>query len=74
MARPRPIHDRVRVHVERAGLTHSQLAEKTGWDEQRVYRVLHGKTRLTAADMELLAGVLEKPVASLYRDPEARAS
>jgi len=71
MAR-QPIHERVKGHVELAGITHAELAAKTGWDEQRVYRVLAGKTRLTAADMELLAKILEKPVASLYR--EARAS
>jgi transcriptional regulator with XRE-family HTH domain len=68
----RPIHERVKDHVERAGLSHAELAKLTGWDEQRVYRVLAGKTRLTAVDMELLARILDKPVASLYR--EARAS
>ena len=61
----------MKAHVERAGITQSQLAELTGWDEQRVYRLLHGKTRLTAVDMELLAGILGKPVASLYREAKA---
>ena len=76
MAMPRqpPVHERVHEHVRVAGFTHAQLAEKTGWDEQRVYRVLHGKTRLTAEDMELLARVLKKPVAELYMAPEQRAS
>lgn len=71
MERHTPIHERVKNLVERAGLTQSQLAEKTGWSEQRVYRVLNGKTDLSAEDMELLATILDKPVASLYRESKA---
>lgn len=74
MAAPRPIHERVKAHVKHAKLTHAGLAKKTGWDEQRVYRVLNGKTDLSAEDMELLARVLKVTVADLYRAPEAKAS
>jgi len=73
MASTRPVHERVHGHVKAAKLTHSQLAEKTGWSEQRVYRVLHGKTKLEAEDMELLATILGKPVADLYDDLEEAA-
>jgi transcriptional regulator with XRE-family HTH domain len=70
----RKVCARVKEHIQEAGLTHAVLAEKTGWDEQRVYRVLNGLTRLTAADMEELARILKKPVADLYRSPGRRAS
>lgn len=74
MPKLRPVHERVHDHVQREGISYSELAKKTGWTYQRVYRVLAGKTDLTAEDMELLASILEKPVAFLYRDPEAKAS
>lgn len=73
MAR-QPIHERVKAHVAAADLTHADLASKTGWSEQRVYRVLNGKTDLSAEDMEQLARILKVAVADLYRAPEARAS
>lgn len=69
-----PIHERVKAHVAAAKLTHSDLAKKTGWSEQRVYRVLNGKTDLSAEDMEKLARVLKTPVAELFTTPEAAAS
>lgn len=74
MPKLRPVHERVHDHVQNAGITYAELAKKTGWSEQRVYRVLAGKTDLSAEDMELLASILDKPVAFLYRDPEAKAS
>jgi transcriptional regulator with XRE-family HTH domain len=72
MAKSRPVHERVHDHVRAAELTHAELAKRTGWSEQRVYRVLNGKTDLSAEDMEVLAVILEKPVAALFRDPEAK--
>ena len=72
MAEERPIHEVVRDHVRAAAITHAELAERTGWSEQRVYRVLAGKTELTAEDMKLLAKIIDKPVAELYQDPEAK--
>jgi transcriptional regulator with XRE-family HTH domain len=60
------IHEHVRGLVREAGLTHADIATRTGWSEQRVYRVLSGKTDLTAEDMLGLAGILGKPVADLY--------
>jgi transcriptional regulator with XRE-family HTH domain len=74
MAKVRPIHERVHDHVKDAGFTHAQISEMTGWSLQKVYRLLSGKTELTAAAMEKLAVILKRPVASLYRDPEAKAS
>jgi transcriptional regulator with XRE-family HTH domain len=68
----RPVHERVHGHVESAGLDYATIAKKTGWSEQRVYRLLSGKTLLRAEDMELLAKILKKDVAELY--DEARAS
>jgi transcriptional regulator with XRE-family HTH domain len=74
MPKQRPIHERVHDHVKAAGLTYAQLAAQTGWSEQRVYRVLSGRTDLSAEDMELLARILKKTVAELYGDCEAKAS
>lgn len=73
MAKPRPIHEHVHDLVKAAELTHADIAAKTGWSEQRVYRLLSGKTELTAGHMVKLAELLGKPVASLY-PREARAS
>jgi transcriptional regulator with XRE-family HTH domain len=53
-----------------AGLTYAQIADRTGWSEQRVYRLMSGKTELTAEDMKLLAVILAKPVAELYEEPK----
>lgn len=74
MAKPKPIHERVQEHVDAAGLTNAELAKKTGWHELRVWRLLTGRTEISAEDMEIFAKVLEKPVASLYKSAESRAS
>lgn len=74
MAKLKPIHARVRDHVDAAGLTIADIARRTKWNEMRVWRLLTGRTELGAEDMEVLAKVLEKPVADLYRGIAARAS
>lgn len=79
MEKTRPIHERVKDHVDDAGLTYSQIAEETrlrlgaaeAWSEQKVYRLLTGKTELSAADIELLASILGKTVIALYRGKAA---
>lgn len=67
----RPLHERVRSHIEHAGLTITDLARLTGWHELRAGRLLRNKTRLLAEDMETLARVLNKSVGALYRDAKA---
>lgn len=67
MEKTRPLRERVKDHVDESGLSLEDLAEKTGWSEQRVYRLLVGKTQWRAEDMETLARVLNKSVTSLYR-------
>lgn len=66
MAKPRSIHEHVHDLVKDADLSYAEIADKTGWSEQRVYRLLTGKTDLGAEDMLKLAELLKKPVASLY--------
>jgi transcriptional regulator with XRE-family HTH domain len=53
-------------------MTEAEIAERSGWSEQRVHRLLHDKTRLLANDIEEFARILRKPIAELYRDPRAR--
>lgn len=72
MAHQRPLHERVSAHVAAAGFDYETIAKKTGWSEQRVYRLLTGRTELSGSDIERLAEILGKPAGSLYR--EARAS
>lgn len=72
MAHSRPVYELVSEHVKSAGFDHKTLAKKTKWSEQRVYRLLTGKTELRVKDMAKLAEILGKPVEALYR--EARAS
>ncbi len=66
MGKPKPIHERVAEHVVEAELSNAEVAKLTGWSEQRVWRLLTGRTDLTAEDVEILAGLLKKPVAALY--------
>lgn len=66
MATSAAIHEHVHELVKLAELTHADIAAKTGWSEQRVYRLLNGKTDLAAEDMVVLAGILGKTVADLY--------
>lgn len=70
----RPIHERVKAHVDAEGWSPVDLARETGWSYQRARRILEGSTKLDAVDMETLSRALKKPVAALYVDPEARAS
>lgn len=72
-AEPRPVHECVHEHVKDAKITYAEIAAKTGWSEQRVYRLLSGKTDLTAEDMKIFAALLDKPVGELYGDHEAVA-
>lgn len=74
MARRKPIYTRVAARVKAAGLSYADLSRKTGWHELRALRVLTGKTELTAADMELLAEILDCEVGELYRGLEATGS
>ncbi len=67
MAKVKPIHECVREHVEDVGLSNADIAKRTGWSEQRVYRLLAGKTELSAEDVRVLAGLVKRPVAELYR-------
>lgn len=62
----RPVHECVHAHVESSGIDYATIAKKTGWSEQRVYRLLAGKTEISAEDMKAFARVLGKPVADLY--------
>lgn len=71
MESQRPIHERVKEQVDDAGFSVAELAKETGWDEQRVYRLLTGRTKLTAEDIETLAKILNKTVIALYRGKAA---
>jgi cyanate lyase len=71
MAKRKPIHSRVKDRVDNRGLTHVDIAKKTGWHELRVCRLLTGKTKLTADDMEVFARLLDCDVGDLYRGLEA---
>lgn len=76
MKRPvsRPIHQRVKDHVRRAGLTYAQLAERTKFSAQRVYRLLNDQTDIDAEDMEILAEAIGVSVGELYHDPNPTPS
>lgn len=65
----------LKAHVDAARLSIEDVAKRTGWDYLRALRILNGKTRPLAVDVETLATVLGKPVGDLYCEPaEARAS
>lgn len=67
MTDSKPLHQCVHEHVTAKGLTIAEIAQATGWSEQRVYRLLTGRTELSAGDMLVFAKLVAKPVAALYR-------
>lgn len=70
MGKQKPVHECVAEHVEAAQLSKADIAERTGWSEQRVWRLLTGRTELSAEDMRVFARLVKKPVADLYRGVE----
>lgn len=60
---------RIKAHCDAAGLTPAEIEKRTGWHELRVWRLFAGKTSFTVEDLELLAGLLCKPVGELFSDP-----
>lgn len=69
--RPPPLHERIKERVTAAGFTQGDLAERLGWHEMKVWRVLNGRTALSADDVEIFARLLRVPVGDLY---DAKAS
>lgn len=63
----RPIHQRVRAVLDQLELDRAAVSELTGWKDQRVYRLLAGKTSFGADDIELLSDVLRQPIDAFYR-------
>lgn len=62
----RPVHEYVQEHVTAAGLSTADIVKRTGWSEQRVRRLLSGKTDIKADDMRVFADLVGKPVGDLY--------
>ncbi len=69
MPRQKPLHVRVREHVEAEGWTPMDLAKRVGWHRLRAQRVLSGATKLLATDMEAIAAALNKPVGEIFESP-----
>lgn len=65
----RHLYKRVKDHIRRAKLTYSQVADRTGFSAQRVYRLLNGHTEISGEDMEILAEAIGVSVGELYHDP-----
>lgn len=65
----RPLYQRVKDHIKRANLTYSEVAKRTGFSEQRVYRLLNDKTDLTGDDLETIAEAIGVSVGELFHDP-----
>lgn len=65
---PRPLDERIKAHIENSKVSLEELARAAGWSQQKTHRKIHGKTRWLAEDMETLARVLGKSVATLYRE------
>jgi hypothetical protein len=66
-----PVHETVKKVVDERGLSTAELVAKTGWSEQRVWRLLTGRTDIHAEDMRVFARVLDKSVAELYGEAAA---
>jgi transcriptional regulator with XRE-family HTH domain len=57
----------VRDHVVASGLSTDEICKRTQWSEQKLSRLLRGKTALHAEHIEVLARIVKRPVAALYR-------
>lgn len=53
-------------------MTYTEVAERTGFSEQRVYRLLNDKTDLTGNDLEAIAEAIRVSVGELFHDPSRR--
>ena len=75
-----PVHERVKSHFDRAGLSHADIAteaarrSRSEWSERKVTRILTGVTDLKVEHLEVFAAILGKPVTALYRAAARRAS
>jgi transcriptional regulator with XRE-family HTH domain len=71
VAKEIPLHERVHAHAIARGLSNAEIAKRTGWHELRVWRLLTGRTDLSAEDMKTLARVFDLSVAELYGEHAA---
>lgn len=55
------------------GLSNADIARITGWHELRVWRLLTGRTKFSADDVEIFASAIGCNIADLY-PTETRAS
>ena len=65
------IAENVRAVVARRRIRQTAIAEHLGLNQQQVSRRLNGQVPISAAELQLLAQLLEVPVADLYGEVSA---
>jgi len=63
-----PINKRVAEAIERQGWTLHDVAKRAKWSVRRMQRLVGGKTRITAEDVETIARVIKLSVRDLFGD------
>jgi hypothetical protein len=58
----------IKGRLEAKALTPSDVAKRTRWHEQRVWRLLYGHTLLSMVDVAKFADILETTAADLYSE------
>jgi len=65
-AKCEPIYARVRAVVRREGVSNAQLAARTGWSELRVWRLLNGRTKLSADDVAAIMVAVDAEAGEIF--------
>lgn len=78
-ARALEVHERIRAHFDRAGLSCAQVAKEAArrdrnghWTERKVQRLVYGHTDLKVEHVELFAEILGRSAVDMYRKPKAK--
>ena len=64
--RPPKIHLKVGQVAKAKGWTRVRLAKRLRWREYRLYRVLSGRTKLTAVEVWKFSVILDEPITTFY--------
>jgi len=66
--------DAIKDELKAQGITARELSRRTGWGRMRTQYLLNGTTRLTVADLRIIANVLGVAAADLIPDDPAEVT
>ena len=60
------VHERLDAFVTESGIPRVEIARSLGWSDQKLWRVLKGRTELTAEVVKKIAPLIHRSVAEIY--------